>query len=152
MAPRPGSPPGLSNNECRIQHLSDLDHPDAPLPIEVHRDDEQQSLVEYEPRPIEDDEEAAAAAARPRRAWQASLRVFWLRNKGMFLVLLAQMFGASMNVMTKVLEMESSMHPFQVCISLVSIRRFSFIQGKAASRSFDFFSTLYIICYLLFKL
>lgn len=33
----------------------------------------------------------------------------------MFLVLLAQMFGASMNVMTQILEIHSSMHPFQVC-------------------------------------
>lgn len=32
----------------------------------------------------------------------------------MILVLLAQMFGASMNVMTQVLEIHSSMHPFQV--------------------------------------
>jgi hypothetical protein len=38
-----------------------------------------------------------------------------LRNMGMFLVLLAQMFGASMNVMTQILEIHSSMHPFQVC-------------------------------------
>jgi hypothetical protein len=37
-----------------------------------------------------------------------------LRNKGMALVLLAQMFGASMNVMTQILEIHSAMHPFQV--------------------------------------
>lgn len=88
-------------------------HPDAPLPIEPYHDD---PLLEYEPRPITDEEaeDAFAAAARPRKAWLARLRVFWLRNKGMFLVLLAQMFGASMNVMTQILEIHSSMHPFQV--------------------------------------
>jgi hypothetical protein len=87
------------------------EHPDAPLPIEPYHDD----LAEYEPRPIADDyEDAQAEAARPRSKWA----FFWLRNKGMFLVLLAQMFGASMNVMTKVLEMYSSMHPFQVCSNI----------------------------------
>jgi hypothetical protein len=60
-------------------------------------------------------EDVAAEMARPRKAWRARLRVFWLRNMGMFLVLLAQMFGASMNVMTQILEIHSSMHPFQVC-------------------------------------
>lgn len=39
----------------------------------------------------------------------------------MFLVLMAQMFGASMNVMTKVLEMYSSMHPFQVSLQFYFI-------------------------------
>jgi hypothetical protein len=45
-----------------------------------------------------------------------------LRNMGMFLVLLAQMFGASMNVMTQILEIHSSMHPFQVCTRREEIR------------------------------
>lgn len=110
------------------------DHPDAPLPIvqtqptRTHQyedqptsehgyncesgseADQQQPLAQSEPRPIEDYEDAVAAATRPRHAWQ----VWWLRNKGMGLVLLAQMFAASMNVMTQVLEIHSAMHPFQV--------------------------------------
>lgn len=119
------------------------DHPDAPLPIRVEQsesnsrseqrssstqtqtycDDErgycesdeaesQPALAQSDPIPIEDDDEAIAiaAASRPRHAWQ----VWWLRNKGMGLVLLAQAFAASMNVMTQVLEIHSSMHPFQV--------------------------------------
>lgn len=109
------SPPPLSNNEPRIH--PDTNHPDSPLPIEPYRDG---PLQEYEPQPIaadaDDDEDALAAASRPRGAWLAKARVFWLRNKGMFLVLLAQMFGASMNVMTQILEIHSSMHPFQVCL------------------------------------
>lgn len=95
---------------------TNTNHPNSPLPIEPYRDD---PLQEYEPEPItanaDDEEDALAAASRPRRAWLAKARVFWLRNKGMFLVLLAQMFGASMNVMTQILEIHSSMHPFQVC-------------------------------------
>ncbi|KAJ6190173.1 hypothetical protein N7519_000194 [Penicillium mononematosum] len=122
------------------------DHPDAPLPIRVeqsasnsrseqrssstqtHRDDERycesdeaesQALAQSDPIPIEDDEEAIAiaAASRPRHAWQ----VWWLRNKGMGLVLLAQAFAASMNVMTQVLEIHSSMHPFQILFARMSI-------------------------------
>lgn len=113
MSPQPGSesPPRFSN-ETGIQSP---EHPDAPLPIEPYHDD---PLAEYEPRPITADEYEGYEAVRPRSKWAT----FWLRNKGMFLVLLAQMFGASMNVMTKVLEMYSSMHPFQVsfCIRLES--------------------------------
>lgn len=112
-SPPPTRSPPLSNNEPRIH--PETNHPDSPLPIEPYRDE---PLQEYEPQPIaanaDDDEDALAAALRPRRAWLAKARVFWLRNKGMFLVLLAQMFGASMNVMTQMLEIHSSMHPFQV--------------------------------------
>lgn len=75
--------------------------------------DTEPALAQSEPRPIEDDEDdeaVAMAASRPRHAWQ----VWWLRNKGMGLVLLAQAFAASMNVMTQVLEIHSAMHPFQV--------------------------------------
>lgn len=121
----PSGPPDIANNHPRIPSqpatATDSDHPDAPLPIvQPYRDDPSQTpeyLVRYEPRPIdeEDEEDVAAEQARPRKAWRARLRVFWLRNMGMFLVLLAQMFGASMNVMTQILEIHSSMHPFQVC-------------------------------------
>lgn len=74
--------------------------------------DSQVALAQSEPRPIDDydDSDDFIAATRPRHAWQ----VWWLRNKGMILVLLAQMFAASMNVMTQVLEIHSAMHPFQV--------------------------------------
>jgi drug/metabolite transporter (DMT)-like permease len=70
----------------------------------------QPALAQSEPRPIEDYEDSVAAASRPRHTWQ----VWWLRNKGMVLVLMAQMFAASMNVMTQILEIHSAMHPFQV--------------------------------------
>ncbi|KAJ5761945.1 uncharacterized protein N7511_005327 [Penicillium nucicola] len=81
-----------------------------------------QALAQSEPRPIdededEDDEHVYSPADRPRHAWQ----VLWLKNKGMALVLLAQMFGASMNVMTQILEIHSAMHPFQVLFARMSI-------------------------------
>ena len=108
MSPPPdsnsGESPHFSNNDSDgIQS----DHPDAPLSIEPYLDD---PLAEYEPRPIAADDYDEYESVRPRSKWA----FFWLRNKGMFLVLMAQMFGASMNVMTKILEMYSSMHPFQV--------------------------------------
>ncbi|KAJ5131769.1 hypothetical protein N7448_005927 [Penicillium atrosanguineum] len=114
MSPQPdsdsGESPHFSNDSDGIQS----DHPDAPLSIERYHDD---PLAEYEPRPISADEYDGYETARPR----SKRAIFWLRNKGMFLVLMAQMFGASMNVMTKILEMYSSMHPFQVLFARMSI-------------------------------
>jgi hypothetical protein len=54
-------------------------------------------------------------------AWarmKGRLSRFWLRNKGLGLVLLSQVFGTLMNVTTRLLEVEGNngkgMHPFQV--------------------------------------
>jgi hypothetical protein len=134
--------PAIADSLDQVDSTTYQDHPDAPLPIgdQSQRESDQSShqssnqnqsedsvyrcesgseaevqnaLAQSDPRPIDDDhddDDAAAAAARPRHAWQ----VLWLRNKGMALVLLAQMFGASMNVMTQILEIHSAMHPFQV--------------------------------------
>ena len=59
----------------------------------------------------------------PLRGWKRSLQNFWIRNKGVALVLLSQVFGSGMNVAARILETEGShgkaMHPFQV-------RRFPF--------------------------
>ncbi|KAJ5494702.1 Drug/metabolite transporter [Penicillium fimorum] len=122
------------------------DHPDAPLPIRVEHSsisseqgssstktitqalyeheycdsseaETESALAQSEPRPIEDDDEAVAMASRPRHKWQ----IWWLRNKGMGLVLVAQAFAASMNVMTQVLEIHSAMHPFQILFARMSI-------------------------------
>ncbi|KAJ5334337.1 uncharacterized protein MYU51_004977 [Penicillium brevicompactum] len=131
-----------SNNEIddSVDQTAYRDHPDAPLPVGesqgsasnqhhnqneeyIHRCESgsetevQPALTQSEPRPIDDEYDEAAAASRPRHAWQ----VLWLRNKGMALVLLAQMFGASMNVMTQILEIHSAMHPFQVLFARMSI-------------------------------
>lgn len=125
------SPSFSGESDDRIVSNADQDHPDAPLPVGEQQQgceqqdhgeytyrctsdaEEQAPLADSEPRPIDDQDDAAMAASRPLRAWHAS----WLRNKGMALVLLAQMFGASMNVMTQILEIHSAMHPFQVSTS-----------------------------------
>ena len=52
------------------------------------------------------------------RTWRARLTSSWARNKGLFLITLAQLFGVMMNVTTKFLEMDSihgaGMQPLQV--------------------------------------
>lgn len=52
--------------------------------------------------------------------WQARLYATWLRNAGLFYMLLAQVFGVMMNVTTRLLEIEGNkgkgLHPFQVRI------------------------------------
>ncbi|RHZ66245.1 DMT family transporter [Aspergillus thermomutatus] len=45
----------------------------------------------------------------------------WFQSKGMILVMLAQFFGASMNVMTQILELESGLHPFQILFARMSV-------------------------------
>jgi len=54
----------------------------------------------------------------PPTTWKAKTAVFWVKNKGLALVMLAQLFGVMMNVTTRLLEMDGShgpgMHPFQI--------------------------------------
>lgn len=58
----------------------------------------------------------------PPLTWRGKLWAAWLQSKGLVLVMLSQFFGASMNVMTRVLEINGphgkGMHPFQVSGSL----------------------------------
>lgn len=50
--------------------------------------------------------------------WRGKAQAAWSSNKGLALVMLAQLFGVMMNVTTRLLEMNGShgagMHPFQV--------------------------------------
>jgi hypothetical protein len=123
----PDAPLPIKSSNSTTQRYSD--HPDTEYANECQQENDQdgyncqssrtsqdlenEGLAESEPRPIDDENDEFdeyQAANRPRHAWQ----ILWLRNKGMALVLLAQMFGASMNVMTQILEIHSAMHPFQV--------------------------------------
>ncbi|KAJ6089404.1 hypothetical protein N7467_004620 [Penicillium canescens] len=107
--------------EYEYENENEQDGYNCQSSSESQSDLENQALAQSEPRPIDDEyddnDENQAAAGRPRHAWQ----ILWLRNKGMALVLLAQMFGASMNVMTQILEIHSAMHPFQVLFARMSI-------------------------------
>lgn len=56
---------------------------------------------------------------------RSRLKAFWIRNKGLALVLLAQFFGILMNVTTRLLEVEGNngkgMHPFQILFARMGI-------------------------------
>lgn len=57
--------------------------------------------------------------------WQAKLHASWIRNAGLFYMLLAQVFGVMMNVTTRLLEIEGNkgkgLHPFQVRIMEIDL-------------------------------
>ena len=57
--------------------------------------------------------------------WKERILLFWASNKGLALVILAQVFGVMMNVTTRLLEMAGTsgpgMHPFQVHTAVILI-------------------------------
>lgn len=57
----------------------------------------------------------ASHSPAPPTTWRAAFRLFWQRNRGLWLVTMSQFFGALMNVATRLLELDGEgMHPFQV--------------------------------------
>ncbi|WPH02201.1 Hypothetical protein R9X50_00505600 [Acrodontium crateriforme] len=60
-----------------------------------------------------------------RPGWRRGLEAFWVRNKGLALMLLAQVFGTMMNVTTRLLEIEGNkgkgLHPFQILFARMGI-------------------------------
>ena len=53
---------------------------------------------------------------------KSKLGAFWQRNYGLFLVALSQLFGALMNVTTRLLELEGDgMHPLQILFARMSL-------------------------------
>ncbi|KAI4199346.1 MAG: hypothetical protein LQ346_002583 [Caloplaca aetnensis] len=58
---------------------------------------------------------SVSPAAAPSRSWRAKGIALWIANKGLLLVLVAQLFGALMNVTTRLLETSADhMNAFQV--------------------------------------
>lgn len=58
----------------------------------------------------------SVSPASPARSWKARCNALWLANKGLLLVLVAQLFGALMNVTTRLLETSRNpLNTFQVC-------------------------------------
>lgn len=70
------------------------------------------------PSPILLNSPPSAPSARWKEKVWGTATDFWLQAKGMILVMLSQFFGASMNVMTQVLELKGrngeGFQPFQV--------------------------------------
>lgn len=57
----------------------------------------------------------SVSPAPPARSWKARCNALWLANKGLLLVLLSQLFGALMNVTTRLLETSGNpLNTFQV--------------------------------------
>ena len=57
--------------------------------------------------------------------WRNKLAAYWIRNKGLAYMLLAQVFGVLMNVTTRLLEVEGNkgegLHPFQILFARMGI-------------------------------
>lgn len=101
-----GSPFSLDSNN---RNAENNDNDDA---------ESRQPLLLHSPSPLREEEEEGLLPVPPPLTWRAKLQALWLQSKGMVFVMLSQFFGASMNVMTQVLEVNGShgpaMHPFQV--------------------------------------
>lgn len=101
---RPFSPDALSN--LSADEFEQL-HPTRPVPWPEHNDDGagQPNLLTVE--------------------WRNMLAGYWIRNKGLAYMLLAQVFGVLMNVTTRLLEVEGNkgegLHPFQILFARMSI-------------------------------
>jgi hypothetical protein len=81
-------------------------------------------LLLLQPSPHDNVDQLSSTSLRPapyRRRCpgvRGYIDAFWLRNKGVLLVLLAMVFGSGMNVVARLMETDGShgeaMHPFQV--------------------------------------
>lgn len=81
------------------------------------------SVEEYEPlrtarSASRDGRRNVSQSPAPPKGWKGRIQASWVRNKGVLMVVLAQVFGTSMNVLTRMLELEGNngkgMHPFHV--------------------------------------
>ena len=65
------------------------------------------------------------APAPAARGWRGKLHAFWIHNKGLAYMLIAQVFGTLMNVTTRLLEIEGNkgkgLHPFQILFARMGI-------------------------------
>ncbi|KAK4904590.1 hypothetical protein LTR66_017887, partial [Elasticomyces elasticus] len=72
-----------------------------------------------------DGRDLSSVFAAPSKTWKGTLRASWVRNKGLFLMLIAQVFGTLMNVTTRLLEVEGNLgkglHPFQILFARMGI-------------------------------
>jgi hypothetical protein len=66
---------------------------------------------------IADHEEEERLAAAGIEHTRSASRSVWQNNKGMFLILISEMAGSSMDAIVRFLQQGGhGMHPFQVCI------------------------------------
>ncbi|KAF7512423.1 hypothetical protein GJ744_001358 [Endocarpon pusillum] len=110
--PRPSLESTYSQVSELAVHFAELRHARQPLLSSSHNNT-------WRPFPV------ALAASHHRHGIRGFLDAFWLRNKGVVLVLLAMVFGSGMNVAARLLETDGghgkAMHPFQILFARMSI-------------------------------
>lgn len=105
-------------------------HPGFPEHIRAASPDTLSLLSAEEYEPLRTGRSTSRGAARnasqspaPPKGWRDRIKAGWVRNKGVLMVVLAQVFGTLMNVLTRMLELDGNngkgMHPFQVRINAV---------------------------------
>lgn len=76
-------------------------------------------------RPSAPSDPGGTFPSRPVKGFKGHVRSFWIRNKGMLLVLAAVFFGSGMNIPTRLLETPGDhgppMHPYQILFVRQSI-------------------------------
>ncbi|KAB8346149.1 hypothetical protein FH972_023195 [Carpinus fangiana] len=119
----------LVRRRSRSPDASSLVTNDDDFPSELRRIASNRSPPLQDPTTFEDEDLTFAKAAQ-RSKPEGGIAAFWSRNKGVFLVLTAQVFGCLMNVTTRLLEnpttaadghTEQGMHPFQILFARMSI-------------------------------
>jgi drug/metabolite transporter (DMT)-like permease len=106
----PGTQPRRSSLESSFSELSELSF----FSEEVRN-----------ARPLFAFDQTGAVPPRPAKGFKGHVRSFWIRNKGMLLVLAAMFFGSGMNIGTRLLETPGDhgppMHPYQILFVRQSI-------------------------------
>ncbi|EEH06059.1 conserved hypothetical protein [Histoplasma capsulatum G186AR] len=123
---RPRTAIGVAPSACA--------HPDCILPCHIRPENKTNDDVSGSQAPLlQRTPPTGPEPPSPQRSnkgsrvqsWRRKLWQSWLMSKGMLMVMLAQFFGASMNVMTRTLQLDGShgkgMHPFQILFARMGI-------------------------------
>jgi hypothetical protein len=79
----------------------------SPDPSLLSIDDSNNIRYEHSPDYVPD-QIGSRYTPRPPRTLKGRVQALWYRNKGVFLVLISQLFGTLMNITTRLLEMEGN--------------------------------------------
>jgi hypothetical protein len=99
----------------------------SPNPSLISIDDSNNIRLGRNPdyEPLDGARRLASRSPAPPKTWKGKLKSIWTANKGLALVMIAQVFGTLMNVTTRLLEMEGNngqgYHPFQILFARMGI-------------------------------
>lgn len=102
--------PGNNKSEAPLNVARGVIRVPSPNPSILSIDDSNNIRLGRNPDydPVEYGRRHASRSPAPPRTVRGKLQLSWIRNKGLFLVLVAQLFGTLMNVTTRLLEMEGN--------------------------------------------